>query len=182
VCLIRPDRTTARYKGSAVIVSRELIRPEALVTAPVAPELHVTIGPKLRSRLLKGLLQRPPCFRWEIAPADLEVAKDVLVQPDPRGEPIASPGQQRTSLETLRAGNHVSSLAGLGLMPSASPMGGGQRECYQSRTPHFRDTEAGQGVLHFAPNPLSSKPHQIPSLTGKWLIWLVKHGTLTPLV
>ena len=88
-----PDPPRQDYglgKGSAVIVGRELIGPEALITAPVAPELHVAVGPKLRPRLLQGVLQRPPCFRWEIAPPDLEVAKDVLVQPDPRGEPIES--------------------------------------------------------------------------------------------
>ena len=33
-------------------------------------------------------------------------------------------------------------------------------------------------VLHFTPNPLSTKPDQIPSFTPKWLILLAKQATL----
>ncbi len=47
----------------------------------------------------------------------------------------------------------------------------------KSKQPSNRP-EKGRGVLHFAPNPLSLKPHQIPCFTFKSLIFLDKHGTL----
>jgi hypothetical protein len=42
----------------------------------------------------------------------------------------------------------------------------------------FLADEKGRAVLHFTPNPLSLKPHQIPCFTFKTLIFLDKHGTL----
>src|SRR5215208_1318481 len=42
----------------------------------------------------------------------------------------------------------------------------------------IRGRGGGLAVLQFTPNPLSLKPHQIPWFTSKWLILLVKHGTL----
>jgi hypothetical protein len=57
-------------------------------------------------------------------------------------------------------------------LPSLLPCTTTQNEQLSNRP------EKGRGVLHFAPNPLSLKPHQIPCFTLKCLNLLDKHGTL----
>ncbi len=57
-------------------------------------------------------------------------------------------------------------------LPSLLPCATTQNEQLSDRP------EKGRGVLHFAPNPLSLKPHQIPCFPPKSLIFLDKHGTL----